>query len=458
MLVLLLIACQAEDSATFGTHDVVTPGDDTGSVTTGLGTVSAPVVEATAKPTVFRVSWTTDVPAAGAVEYGVGDTFDRVIVADDSTSGLEHSALLVGLAAGRDWTLRTINEVDGGVLTSTEAALHTEPVSANLPSFAITATDGQERDGFVVCSSPAGSTAVFILDRNGEPVWWEFGAAGSLITAASMSLDGEFVEWFLNGPSPAIYRESLDGEQLESFPVPNGHHAFTALPQGGWAVAIAEVRTVGDVQVQGDRVVELDREGNELRTVWSTWDALTLDTSTSSEISPGLLDWTHLNSITFDPATNSYWLSLYSLDEVVQVDAESGETLRILGGKDATMPLSSGEPFTHQHSPIPVEGGVLMFDNGSNDTMASRAVEYTFQDNNTSYSETWAYMPDPSIFASILGNAQRFDDGGTFIAWGAAGRLTELDASGKLVWQADASLGGALGFSYLIPQLGGATR
>ena len=49
----------------------------------------------------------------------------------------------------------------------------------------------------------------------------------------------------------------------------------------------------------------------------------------------------------------------------------------------------------------------------------------------------WQYQSADQLFSLILGQAQRTEDGGTWLNFGSAGVLEVLDESGELTWRAE---------------------
>ena len=53
----------------------------------------------------------------------------------------------------------------------------------------------------------------------------------------------------------------------------------------------------------------------------------------------------------------------------------------------------------------------------------------------------------------MLGEPVRFDDGGTFINWSAAGQMERLDPAGATVWKLNTGAGYVFGFHTLAASL-----
>ena len=62
-------------------------------------------------------------------------------------------------------------------------------------------------------------------------------------------------------------------------------------------------------------------------------------------------------------------------------------------------------------------------------------------------------MSNPSVYTFVLGEPTRFDDGGTFINWSAAGQMERLDPAGDTVWKLNTAAGFVFGFHTLAASL-----
>ena len=54
----------------------------------------------------------------------------------------------------------------------------------------------------------------------------------------------------------------------------------------------------------------------------------------------------------------------------------------------------------------------------------------------------WEYRPQPPLASNIMGSAQRLAGGNTLVGFGAAGRVAEVDAGGRVVWEGVLTVGG----------------
>lgn len=126
-------------------------------------------------------------------------------------------------------------------------------------------------------------------------------------------------------------------------------------------------------------------------------------------------------------------MSLRTTSGVIAVDPATGKTVwRIMHPTVA-----------QQHAPVELENGrILIFDNGNLrpgvTSPHSRVIEVDPQSGDVA----WEYADPlrPSFFAPYMGNADRLENGNTFVTESTFGRLFEVTPAGDVVWE------------YVIPQ------
>ncbi len=205
---------------------------------------------------------------------------------------------------------------------------------------------------------------------------------------------------------------------------------------------------------RGDRVLELDPNNNIV------WEFVLADHLAETDFdydhmaveriaggpADNSYDWTHCNSVTYNPADNSVYISVRSLSQVWRVDYATGEIVYQMGFQMPSGTAAFGDGFfSFQHAPeLQPNGNILLFDNGnrrdrivhpnnSTDTI-SRAIEISLTGNPpTSASIVWEWVSPFYSFA--LGDADRLPNGNTLVVNGTNATISEVDASGDLVWQ-----------------------
>lgn len=183
-------------------------------------------------------------------------------------------------------------------------------------------------------------------------------------------------------------------------------------------------------------IVRLHADGSE---AWRFSVEKLLSPSDWIEPPPALGDIDHPNSLTLDQNGN-YIASFRNAGEITSIDSASGRVLWRLGGAHNQFTFLS-DPlggFSAQHFVrVLPNGHLLLFDNGwRHNPQQSRAVEYALDLQAHTATMVWEYRHLPAIFNQFVGSAQRLANGNTLVGWGFVGVATEVDASGRTVWEA----------------------
>lgn len=228
-------------------------------------------------------------------------------------------------------------------------------------------------------------------------------------------------------------------------PIGAFHHEARRLPSGHTAVIASVERLVEDVQgpgwvdVLGDMVVVLD-ENWQVVWSWNSFDHLDVGRRAvldwrcfpNAPTCPPLFlaeeanDWTHANTVTYDPADGSLLISLRHQDWVIKVNygegAGDGSILWRLGpGGDFTLAGGSGffPWFSHPHDPNLVGGNqIVIYDNGNTrctlnpfgGPCLSRGQVYELDE--TAMTATLRMNASLDNYSVALGSAQPLADGG----------------------------------------------
>lgn len=298
-------------------------------------------------------------------------------------------------------------------------------------------------------------STVYLIDMYGHPVHeWKLSDNAFF---SYLNPDGNlFVEAVSpgkksipSGGDTGIIKElNWDGETIWEYKNPWLHHDFDILPNGNIAVLVWEKidshlatrikggfsnSTIGP-EMFSDAILELNRK-NE--TVWQWHASQNLDPAIDY-INPGSprSEWTHANSIKYldkNPITQTpaYLVSFRNIDTVVMIDKAQGKIIwrspkKMLGGQHDATYLANGN--------------ILIFDNGVPGKIppspGSRVVEINPQKNKV----VWEYEGGKSNFqkaqfySSIVGGAQRLQNGNTLITDGLMGRIFEVTSDKKIVW------------------------
>ncbi len=190
--------------------------------------------------------------------------------------------------------------------------------------------------------------------------------------------------------------------------------------------------------VTGLIIQEIDENKNVVFQ-WRSWDHFLITDATHENLLGSYIDYVHGNAIEVDNDGNIL-ISSRNLDEITKINRATGEIIWRMGGKNNQFTfINDPVGFSHQHDIRRISNGhITLFDNGNYHTPPfSRVVEYAVDELNKTATLVWKYRNIPDIYASWGGNAQRLENGNTFIGWGGASTsMTEVTPAGQIVFAA----------------------
>lgn len=417
--------------------------------------------------TVIVVPWeaTRDVVARVVyVDTAAPDTELATPASDSSTSGLVN---VLGLRPNRTIELHLEADEDGQTVCSPTLTITTGSLPAELPEMVVsTAVEGRVEGWETVAVIREKTSFATILDADGGFVWAS--EVPSTIYRATLSRDHTAV---LSNQPPQFWtavgtlrRTPLGEGDEQAVEVVGAHTDFVELPDGtvatlGWANKLFDNDTRN---LLGDTIIEVAPDGTQTE-VWNLFDHVepNLDTvyapspvSTGEEV-PFLEEWSHVNSINYDEASDDYIVTGSFNHSVMRIDRATGDMVWVVtdgGGATDFQVVSDARELELPHSAqLTDDGTVLAFSRGavgSEDDPAACAwvTELALDDGSGTATPVMHYTSDDCVTIPYLGEARRIDDGNTMVTWSPAGRLSQIDADQALVFQLDLDLGSAFGF------------
>ncbi len=387
--------------------------------------------------TVGIVEWSTTVtPIADAfIEFGLDTHYGYRAPID--LNAVNYRTLLLGMKPSSVYHFRIVVNGCEGV----DHTIQTGPQPTALPSKTVTVdAPASAAGGFIVTSSGMTRNYAYILDRDGDFVWWyPFEAEGGKLDGigrAKMSPDGRFM-WAgtinMACGCGALFRIPMDGLGTQETMAVNMHHDFTVLPDN----TVTTIEYVDDANT-GDKIVEHSESG-EIRTVYNL----------SDDFLGSGYDWSHCNALHYYPRDDSYSVSCDNLNNILKIDRSSGTLVWVLEGDEGGD--FSGASWERQHGHQLLENGdVLVFSNngepliGDNEAAAavagvadgafvvlSEVLEFSLDLDAKSALKIWSYKSETSSF--VLGDVQRLEGGNTLVTYSAAGKIHEVTPSGNRV-------------------------
>lgn len=456
-----LVAAAAGCTGASGTLDLDddASADDDGSPG---GDFEVDVVLSEVVPTVATVSFTTEhTPVAAAwAEFGPTTEYGtRVPV--DVAPGPPYRAVLVGMKPSSFYHFRVV--VDDGAAThaSEDQEVETGGLPSGFPGARVTLEDETgTHSGFLVTSILSSPSAAVIVDADGEYVWWHQSQDPEFhVSRAHLARDGSSVlYWGANAhpgedPTQELVRVSMDGTQVEAIPIPDGHHDFLELPDGTIAYLEYDSRTDGGQTLVADRLVERAPDGTTTE-VFSLWDVA--DSSWES-ILPSHEGWSHTNALRYDEADGTYTITSLGFESIFQVDRTSGELGWIMGGAHGDFLDQDGERsfFSRPHQQERIDGGILVFNNGTPEVNSSKMLEYEVDEAEGRVELVWTYEPSSPLYCFSLGDVHRLPNGNTLAVFSVQGQIDELSPDRELIWRLNMELGGAFGYVTWMERLHG---
>ena len=410
--------------------------------------VSAEVSEGVS--TVVRVSWKTERPSTGYVEYGL--TKELGLNTPLSTEeSVDHAQLLLGLKADTPYYYRVVTWDGADAGRSETKDVRTGYLPPGTPSFDV---EGTGHDEFLTVGTVGRFRSTLILDPDGDIVWYSVDESILDHYRARLTRDGTGV-YYSNADvsgepssdSELVYL-SFDGSERRAISIPLLAHDFVEHPDGTIAALVLEDRDM----VRGNTIVEIAPDGTQTE-AWSSWDCFDFATDPGDDPTLG---WTYTNALDYDPIEDVYYVGMRHFSSIARVNRATRECEWVLGFTAATIDFAQGSArFQHQHQfqvlPDP-EGRenffrILVMDNeGPLAIDTSRVVEYEVDRDTNIATQVWQFISTPSVYTSVLGEPVRDPNGDTFINWSTAGQFERVTANGETIWKLTAEAGTVFGF------------
>ncbi len=399
-----------------------------GKAAFGVAVKRASDIRPEAPGTVGIVTWSVDVaPLEGAhIELGLDETYGMIAPVDLEEPG--HRTLLLGMKPGRTYHFRIVAHDGTNLYTSDDYTVDTGPetdlVSVN--EFHII-DDNAREPGFIVVSywQGDGSRVAFIIDGDGEIVWWhrfDLDRGDSGICRARMSADGRHMWMAVSSNAGGRVRSvTMDGLDEVAYDDTVGSHDIT--PVRGSTMAYLDYgendcNSIFEIDPGGVPVEVFEGEG-------------IIDTE-GGIIGGGC----HGNALRYSAAEDLYTYSDVSSD-IYMIHRATGELDRRL-----TDIVGSNEDWGESnHGHHLLDNSFLIFGNRGGEENVSIVKEYTLDGE-----EILAY--DSGRAAQNLGDVQRLPGGNTLVSYSnAQSYVHEIDPQGNRVLEIDLGAGGpALGY------------
>ena len=423
-------------------------------------------------PNVLEARYEADATGESWVRWGYSEdaltheTAHRTM----SPGAMEH--LVVGPASGRTVFVQLVTQPDGGdEETSAVVSLDVPVAPSGLPRLYAEGTPGDE--GLLLTAILSlDSGWVILTNAEGEIAWYMPLAYQEITSSVQVSLDGEALlvllqDAFDNVTGTKLLRVGWDGVLIERTKLPSGHHDFVELADG--RVAWIQDETI-TMEIDGEQrpvigdAIQVTEQGGEAQQdaepIFSLFDYHTPSATCQHQQSPiswqdkTALDWSHLNSLTYDAQTDRFFAVSHFLDSVYVISASDGALIDEVNPYVDYRMVMGGKPWSHPHSSWMRDGELLMFDNGMHhEPQVSRIARYTYDEERREMTQTWEYNHPNNGFAVALGDAHPTPSGNILIAWSPFGQIAEVNDAKEVVWTLETEAGAGIGRARWVTEL-----
>jgi hypothetical protein len=376
----------------------------------------ASAVKSTSPGTIGIVTWSLGgaAPTSATIEFGLDTTYGMTAPVD--LTAADYRTLLLGMKPSKTYHFRIVAATGAGTCTSQDYTVQTgaKTTSVSVSSFTVKNESARKR-GFIVTSywQGTGSAVPFILDADGEIVWWSSGGPSGGIARARMSVDAKNM-WMVVptlGSGGPVQRVSMDTLDPQTYSSTKASHDIAAV--SGALMAFIDYSTTCN------GIIEIDPSG----TTKKVFDAQGVVPSSGC----------HGNALRYSKTEDVYTYSDVQSD--VYVVSRSGTVTwrlsqKVSGGNSAW----GGTQHGHQL----LDKSIIILANSGSSRSASAAIEYGLDGSLVKKFTSGGYTQN-------LGDVQRLPGGNTLITYSNGHLIQEVDAQDNVVLEIN---GGSSSFGY----------
>jgi len=380
----------------------------------------ASAVMSAAPGTVGIVTWTVNVSALteAHIDFGLDTSYGMTAPVDLTLT--DHRTLLLGMKPAKMYHFRVVARDASTTYTSSDYTVMTGPATTtvSISRYQIMNATAHKR-GFIMTSywSGTGSTVPFILDADGDIVWWGRGGPSGGIARARMSADGKNM-WLTSASNTGqpIQRISIDGLETQTYSNAVGSHDLT--PVSGATMAFLEYG-----ESDCNSIYEIDPSG------------------TKKEVfeSQGVVNsmGCHGNALRYSQKEDVYTYGEVSQD--VFVVNRSGAVQWRLSQK-----VSGGNSTWGgiQHGHQLLDNSIIIFANMGGGSNLSAMYEFSLTG-----MQLARLVGMSGDYSANLGDVQRLPGGNTLVDFSNASIMKELDPQGTVVMQINGASGTRFGYA-----------
>ncbi len=275
-----------------------------------------------------------------------------------------------------------------------------------------------------------GASWTFVFDRQGRVVWALATPYGFVTMHVRASQDGTrfLVDhnsfwWTFDADDGRVLRMAIDGVVEQTVLTPGLHHAFVDLADG--SIAFGAIRGF-----YFNETLDVVDPAGALTSIFDCREFL-------DEIGDPGYPECGSNTIWWDPSTDHFLYSFYSLDTIVEVDRATGEAVRWFGNVAGSWRFDPpGSQFWWQHGGYFTAAGTLLTSSDDAPQATETIVrEYALDPKTQTLTEIWNFGLGDGVFGEVMGEAHRLGNGNTLHNTGGEPRLREATVDGDVAWE-----------------------
>jgi hypothetical protein len=381
------------------------------------------------------VTFSTTLEGIQSAKIDFGLTTSYGMTAPVDLTETDYRTLLLGMKASRDYHYRITATNASGDCESPDYTLTTGPIANGLVKPTVTTNDADAlAGGFLITGQyvedPSGSAPGFILDADGDIVWWYH--IEERVTGVVMDYAGKNM-WINTHPldlaDAKVHRVSMDGlvDEDHSDEMRMLSHQLTVLPDE----SIAFYADDGSREQCSD-IKQWSPDGT-VRTIANSQEVL------------GTTGQCHVNDIQYSPEDDTLVFSDHVHCAVAKIKRTDGTPVWILNGETQT--LTGDSWFGSQHG-IHILGvdNFLLFTNNSRSVAGtsidvsrgtgdgSAVIELELDTDAGTVTKTWSYKADGITYQTdVMGDVQRLWNGNLVVAFGGKGIIQEITPEGTVL-------------------------
>jgi hypothetical protein len=418
--------------ASGGTH--VGTGGSSGTSITGVGGTSSAVTcsiaiksksLSTAVPTVGIVEWSSDLAGItqASIEFGLDTNYGMSAPVDLGEAN--YRTLILGMkAGGKTYHFRVVAKAGDKICTGQDNTLPAtgEPPNA-LPQMTLTPTKASGLDGgFLVAETfkqafgASGDGAAYIIDGDGDFVWWYVVKGYVDLARTRQSYDGKYM-WITTvnvmSNTQKMIRVKMDGTDAQDFTNQFGNTNHDFAVRSDETIAFIAYGSNGC-----DDIKERSPDG-VVTTVINSGTAVGASAC-------------HCNAIHYDRNDDTIVFSELDTSSIVKVARDTKKVVWLMSSQNASKATVTGINWKNEHGFHIIDPKhLLFFNNNTGPNSTAIEAELSISSGKGTATQLWSYPS--TVTVQYMGDAQRLSNGNTLVTFSSAGEIREVGPSGTVL-------------------------